>query len=300
MALAPVVTGCGFGGSGEEGVESSAGATTTLGAAVTERDSTEFVLAPGEGLAEAKRNLALILGVATAGMRLSASAPAAPGADAVIEWETGSAEVDSMAGRVYLVSANQAQVDPRQLYMTEPRLTVAARRMPAALGWEDGMLAALGFKQEQPGALSSVTGLFCLTWSRYGAEGALEDGFVEVYVDGRAGSLVSFSLSLGSEGPDVAGALGAKDAVDIAETYIYLKTKDPDIPMAGDGSLILLQKSVAQELKVVEDRKITRGEPLLTWVISLTGAVEGKTVGGTVYINAMTGEVLYYEASSDE
>jgi len=35
-------------------------------------------------------------------------------------------------------------------------------------------------------------------------------------------------------------------------------------------------------------------------VISLSGLVGDETVGGTVYVDATTGEVLAYEALSDE
>lgn len=260
----------------------------------------ESALEPGEALAAVKQDLERLLGLPADRIVVSTLAPASAGADMVLLWTSGKAEVDSATGRIYLLSVDRAYVDPRRSTMSEVQLEYEAKPVPGALGWPDSMLAGLGFRQEGGGSISEDTHLFALQWQQYDSQGVVEDGFVDVYVDSRTGDLVSFSVSLGSGRPDIAGAISVNDAMDIAQTCIFLETDDPDIALMGDGSLILLGKTVSQELTIVEDKKITKGKPLLCWVIFLSGTVAGETVGGTVYIDATTGEVLSYQPLSAE
>ena len=44
----------------------------------------------------------------------------------------------------------------------------------------------------------------------------------------------------------------------IVQTQIYLRPAKPKIALAGDGSLILLNRTVTEELKVVDDRRSWR------------------------------------------
>lgn len=259
-----------------------------------------LALGPGEGLADAEERLLQVLGLQPDDLRVSDLAPGARGADTVLIWAAGKAEVDSATGRVFLVSMNRPEVDPGRSFMSEVQLKHEAGKIPGLLGWGDGMLLGMGFRQDQPGTVSAEAGLFTLVWVQYAGERTDTDGRVEVHVDARSGQLAGFSVSLASDRPDVEGALGASDALDIAETQIFLKTKTPAIPLTGDGSLILMNRQLSQELQVVKDRKITKDKPVLTWVISLSGTVENTTVGGTVYVDAMTGEVLSYQPLSEE
>ena len=198
------------------------------------------------------------------------------------------------------MAMNRPDFDPGRSFLGDVQLKHEAGKIPGLLGWGEGMLSGMGFRQDQPGTLTPDTGLYTLVWVQYAGERSATDGRVEVHVDARSGELAGFTVTLAGDRPDVEGALGASDALDIAETHIFLKTKTPAIPLMGDGSLILINRQLSQELMVLKDRKITKDKPVLTWVISLSGTVENEIVGGTVYVDAMTGEVLAYQPLSEE
>ncbi|MBN1631614.1 MAG: hypothetical protein JW990_17815 [Thermoleophilia bacterium] len=296
VALVLSAAGCGDGSPGTEDPDAAQGSTTTTTVYVAPLDG---VLEAGDGLAAAKQGLVQVLGLATADLRVSTLVPRSPGADAVVVWTAGRAEIDSATGRVYFLSTEIPHVDPRRALMSDTLLKCKAEKVPALLGWGDGTLHGLGFRQVQAGAISPDTDLYTLVWDQYAGDGSVTDGSIEIRLDPRSGETAWFSLWPAAEGPEIAGALGAADAMSIAETHIFLQTKTA-IPLAGDGSLILMGKKVSQELKMVKDRKITRDKQVLTWVISLSGLVGDEAVGGTVYVDATTGEVLAYEALSDE
>jgi hypothetical protein len=298
VTLATITAGCGCGSPGGAGTGEAGGSTTTTTATAVGSD--EMALEPGEGLADAEQSLTQVLGLAAGDVRASKLVPGSAGADTVLIWAAGKAEVDSATGRVFLVAMNRPQVDPLLPFLSDMLLKHEAGKIPGLLGWGDGMLMGMGFRQEQPGVLATDTGLFTLVWSQYAGDGSSTEGRVEVRVDARSGQLAGFSVTPAGDSPGIEGALSASDAMDIAETHIFLKTKDPEIPLMGDGSLILMDKQVSQELKVVQDRKITKGKQVLTWVIFLSGTVENETVGGTVYVDAMTGAVLSYQPLSEE
>lgn len=294
------LTGCGCSGTaGVSSTSSDASTTTSISAAAETGEDGAVILTQG-GLSAAKDALAGLFDLTMDEIGISARVPASAGADTVLVWAAGQADVDGVSGRIYSVAVDRPFVDTRWPALADVRLRYLAGRMPAQLGWGEDMLAGLGFRQEQPGALLADQDIYVLTWAQYDGAGSPADGVAEVQLDSRTGDLVGFTMFLGSEAPDISGALSAAEAMAIAETHIFLETDDLKIPLTDDGSLVLLGKSLSQELKTLEDGKITRGKPLLTWVISLTGTVDGKTVGGTVYIDATTGRVLAYERLADE
>lgn len=248
-----------------------------------------------ELLRRAQLALAGAMGVEVADMHIAAVSADAPGANAVIAWEGGRAEVDDSTGRVYSAIAEQRQPNALLPLLTEERLEMEALGIVRDLGWTDGTLAGLGFKQHAPGTLAEDTGLYTITWGQFDEKGKTEDGFIVMELEGRTGRLVGFSVWLGSDAPEIAGTISEADALVIAQTQIYLHTDKPKIPLAGDGSLILLNRSSSQELRQIEDSKIVK-EPTLCWEVTITGTVNLQVVGGTVYIDARTGEVKKYQA----
>lgn len=248
-----------------------------------------------ELLLRAQLALAAATGVEVADMHIAAAGAEAPGANVVIEWSGGRAEVDDSTGRVYSVLAEQRQSNALLPFLTEERLEMEALGMVRDLGWTDGTLAGLGFKQHSPGTLAEDTGLYTITWGEFDEKGKTKDGFIVMELEGRTGRLVGLSIWLGSDAPEIAGTISEAEALVIAQTQIYLHTDKPKIPLAGDGSLILLNRSSSQELRQIEDSKIVE-EPTLCWVVTITGTVNLQVVGGTVYIDARTGEVKKYQA----
>jgi len=306
IVLAFVVTatlpagGCGNGGSGETDAADGDSSTTTVAGTVSGRNEAAAVLSPGDGLGEAKQRLALVLGLTTEEISVSSLPPESAGTDTVLVFETGRAEIDSATGRVHVVDTDQASPDPRSSPESEVHLAYTAGRIPGTLGWDEDMLTGMGFQQAGEGSISADSSLFSRTWEQYEADGAPTGGFIEVYLDAHTARLISFSVYLAGEVPDISGVIGATDAMAIAQTEIFLKTSSPRIPMTVDGSLILLGKTVSRELKVVEDTKITRGEQVLAWVIFVKGTVGDAMVGGTVYIDAMSGRILAYQPLPEE
>jgi hypothetical protein len=300
--LGVAAPGCGDSGTGGPG--SLDGSATTLNGTATgggtESVSTATTQMPGDSLDDAKMSLALVFGVAEADIQVTSKTPGSPNADFVLEWQGGQAEVDSTTGRVYLVSGELSAGGSYVPFLSEARLVTEARRIMNGLGWTDTMLGSVGFQQERPGTLTEGTGLYTVAWAQYDSEGIPMDGAAELRVDGRTGGLVYLSVSPGVGGPDLAGALTEADALAIAQTEIYLKTKEPKISLAGDGSLILLNRSVTEQLTIIDDREMTGGKPLDVWVITLTGTSSGVMVGGTTYIDAATGDVLKYVPYEEE
>ncbi|OFW61642.1 MAG: hypothetical protein A2133_04665 [Actinobacteria bacterium RBG_16_64_13] len=300
LVAALVMAGLGCSGSGGGGTGSTSSSVATDATGTVGASTTLASVVPGEHLRDAKASLAAIVGVPATDLKISGVSKESLDADVALEWGGGKAEVDSSTGRIYLVSVTSARASSFAPFMPAAQLEGKARRMVAGLGWTSDMLAGMGFKQERTGVLSEGAGIYTTTWNAHDSEGAPLDGFAEVVLDGRTGGLVRFSLSRGSQGTAVAGAIGEHEALAIAQTCIYLKSDEVKIPLAGDGSLILLDKSVSEEIKMLTDRQITGGDPLLAWVITITGRVGDKNVGGTVYIDASTGKVLEYVAAPAE
>ena len=265
--------------------------------AVTEGPAAPSGAATGvseQGLRDAELTLARALGIDAKGMSRSAATPSSPQADAELGWAGGTAEVDSSTGRIYSVAVQRAAGPMVGQSFSEEGLKYQALQMAANLGWTQGMLDSLGFRQEHPGVLSGDGSVFSLTWSQYDDKGLRNDGQVNVRLDARTAELVSLSVSLGSQGLSIAGSISESEAIGVAQTVIFLRTLKPKLALAGDGSLILVGKSVSEKLSIVNDHKITKDKPVLMWVITITGTVDSELVGGTVYIDAKTGAAVGY------
>jgi len=251
--------------------------------------------ASSENLRSIEQSLGGLVGVDPATMQVTQAAPESPSADTVIQWAGGSAEVDGKTGLVYEVSAERAATSSSEEAMTLDLLRSRAFVVMDQLGWTQGTLAGLGFKQEQPGTLAGGAGLYTISWAQYQGDGTRNDGSIVLALEGHTGQLVQLSVWLGSKAPVIEGAIPEAVALQVAQAQIYLNTDKPKISLAGDGSLILIGRKVVEELKVIDDADITGETPRLCWVITVTGKVGQQTVGGTVYLDALTGEVLDYQ-----
>lgn len=294
--------GCSLTGSGPTDTTLSGGTTTVATGGTTTvatgRTATT-TLAGGqtstEALLRAELALADVTGVEVSTMHIAAGEPGSPGADVVLEWEGGRAEVDGSTGTVYAASMTQSATSASSESLAKDRLDREARQLVRDLGWTDGTLAGLGFKQVEPATLAEDTGIYTIAWTELDDKGKAQDGSIVLKMDGRTARLVEFSAWLGNDAPDIAGVISEADALRIAQTTIYLQTDKPKLSVAGDGSLILINRAVSEELKTVKDAKIV-AKPTLCWVVTILGTVDLQLVGGTVYLDAETGGVLKYEA----
>lgn len=289
LAIAVLTAGCSLSAAAGTGTTSTSEEVATGPAAA--RSAAEAVRA-------VKQALAGFVATDPAEMKVVEAIPSSPMADTVLEWTGGKAELDSRTGVVYAVSTEPLATVGAQGLLTEDRLRFEAVTMAGALGWTEGALQGLGFRQEQSPSLGSAD-IYTITWTQYDAKGAQREGSLVLTLDGKTAGLVSLSALVGSDAHEVAGAITEAQAMQIAQTQIYLNypvTAKPKLSLAGDGSLILLNRRVTEQLKVVDDSKIVGDNPRLCWVMTVLGTVGTQTVGGTVYLDAANGEVLKYEA----
>jgi hypothetical protein len=267
-----------------------AGGTTSTSEQATSPAATRSA---EEAVHKVEQALAGFVGVDPADIKVSGTATSSPSADTVVEWTGGKAELDSRTAIVYAVTTGQPAAGGGQP-LSEDRLRYEAVTVAAALGWSEGALQSLGFK-EQPGTLAG-SGVYTMTWKQYDAKGAQLDGSVVLSLDDSTAALVNFSAWPGSVSSDIAGAIPEAQAMQIAETQIYLRTDQPKLSLDGNGSVILLNRKVTEELKIVSDKTVVKNDPRLCWVITVLGTVGTQTVGGTTYLDAASGAVLKYEA----
>ena len=247
------------------------------------------------GLGQAKVALSRVLGIDAGIIRAQAGTPQSAEADVTLTWDGGTSEVDSATGIVYGVSLSKAPSGGSgQLLMVE-RLRYEAVGVLSQLGWTEGALAGFGFKEDGTGSLAEGSALYTSSWNRYDGKGVEQVGSIVLTLDARTAALVSFSASLGSDAANLAASVTEASALAIAQTEIYLRTTQPKLSLTGDGSLILLGRTMSEQLIVVKDSKITK-TPTLCWVIVIRGSVGQETVGATVYIDANTGKVVKYVA----
>ncbi len=287
IALGVVVfgAGCGTVATGGRGGTSTSAQSAAGVAAARNADQAVY---------ELEQSLARFVGIDPADIAVSDATPTSPIADTVIEWSGGKAEFDSRTAVVYAASAGRSTPVGAQP-LTLERLQFEANGMVAALGWTGGILEGLGLRQQGIGTVGE-SGVYTVSWAQYDAEGTPRDGLIVLTLDGATAALVSFSARPGSDVPGIAGAISDAQALQIAQTQIYLRTDKPKLTLAGDGSIIMLNRRVTEELKVIDDSKIVSDEPRLCWVLTVLGTVGTEIVGGTVYLDSATGEVLKYEA----
>jgi hypothetical protein len=277
-------------------LDSAATLGTDTGASTAGSTTTDPVVqVSGEGVRQAKTELAQALGISATDVEQSPTFPSSNQADLVLSWAGGTADVDSSTGRIYSVLVKQVAGNAATVSMTEEGLGYQALQMAAKLGWTKAMLDALGFRQEQQGTLLGDGSSYALTWTQYDEDGIRSGGRVEVELESRTAALLGFSVSLGPRGLNLAGSISQEQAMNIAQNEIYLKTSKPKLALAGDGTLLLSGMTESGVLRMVNDHKITKNKPVLMWVITILGTADSQPVGGVVYVNATSGAVASYQ-----
>lgn len=251
-----------------------------------------------DGLAVATDRLAAALGIPPGEFKENASVPRVEGADAVVEWAKGLAQIDSTTGRVLMLSQEAQEGDITAELRGYAELDRRATLLAELLGWDEAALAKEGFRPEESGLLSAVMCLYHKTWASYTSQGVRNNGLIEVKLDGRDGQLVSFHYFPGAGDPpvDTAEAISQEEAEAIAEKTIeevilqHIRT----LPAEDQAEASQLTwESRESELKITDAHAVTGGETKLIWVVGLLGKDgTGSPIAGTVYIDAMTGAVL--------
>jgi hypothetical protein len=179
------------------------GATSTTTGGVT---STSATGAAGAALDALKLEVLKALAdpaLKVADITASEEAPKTPDADLILEWPSGSAEVNTAQGRVYRLSFDRTppENEARQPGMDE----LEARSVEAvhALGWNDALLRSLGF----PGGDSiywifTPPDTYTWTWPNYGATSETVKGNSIQVVTDSLGRLRGFSIMVGGATPE--------------------------------------------------------------------------------------------------
>jgi hypothetical protein len=219
-------------------------------------------------------------GISLIDMQVSTQTPRSPEADVVLEWETGSAEVDSANGRVYLFSQELPEQQGSAPPLSDELLNLAALNCIGDFGWEPTLLAALGFSfASPPETTSETTGRY--TWRQHQYDNdtdTAQDGLIEISLDARTADIASFSFSQGSRGLDLSGVIDGDVATRLAANELGIRTD-----RGGSQSI---------DLEVVNDTSIAGGHPVLVWSIEMAGLGLEGPVTGHVLIDAKTGAVL--------
>jgi hypothetical protein len=245
-------------------------------------------------LRAAAQRLEAALGGIEGGLRESAAPPARPGADTVLEWQDGLAELSSSDGRVLLVTQTRQTVDPDAVLMSAAELDQKADDIVASLGWSQGDLEELRFRAEPGGVQLAGTAEYRKTWRSYTPEGIADTGLIDVRLDARNGALVFYAFVPGV----AAGSVDAKPAISEDQAIAVAEKTARDRIAAALGANDLAETVLEQkaaELRVTDARGVTGGAVKLVWRVEFEGlSPQGVVVGGTAFVDAMTCEVLEY------
>ena len=224
------------------------------------------------------------IGITLADMQVSTEPAESPHADVALEWEGGSAEVDTTGGRVYLFSHERPEGPGSAPLLDDEELEAKVWEYLYAFGWDDTLLGVLYFDRltsPPAGSVSESTGLYTWDWHESAFDtDPTEKGLIEIQLDARTGDLARFSVSPDTaDWLDLSGVISGDRAVKIARG---------ELGMRGDRA-----GSVGATLMMVGDPAITGGQALLTWYIQLEGTdPDDPFIAGDVYLDAQTGAVL--------
>ncbi len=159
------------------------------------------------------------------------------------------------------------------------------------MGWSEEALKDAGFRSQGDGVLFEDLSEYQRTWVGYTAQGVQTDGLIEIRLDAREGRVVSFlcHAGVGDVPVDLAAAIPQSRAEAIARAEIERTASQEGTASAAGYTL---KQSL---LKLTKAPALTGGETKLVWVMQLIGKdASGAPVGGTVYIDALSGQVLQH------
>lgn len=237
--------------------------------------------------------LGAALGIPPDSIVKDATTPVLAGADAVLKFPGGVAEVDTKTGRL-IALVNRGGLETGKLpFLSLSELDLRVTQFASQVGWNEQALKAAGFRPEGEGDLLEDMSEYQKEWVGYTSQGIRTDGLIEIRADARTGRVVSFLYhpGVGDVPVDASGAISESAAVDIGRTVVAQRASEQGGP-AVDG--YDLKQSL---LKLTAAPALTGGAPRLVWVIQLVGEdAAGSPLGGTVYIDALSGQVIQYLA----
>ena len=168
------------------------------------------------------------------------------------------------------------------------------------LGWDEAMLAAEGFTPEEPRILphGDAPTEYSKRWAGHDEQGLANQGMIDVALNVTNAELLHFFYNPGPRaGTHAAEAISRQEAIAIAKAHIGDSSQVPSGDTAPPGGsaattapLGVLVRSA--ELVHSDAPGITGGRDMLVWIVKLGGSQPTGEVRATVYVDALTGEVL--------
>lgn len=241
--------------------------------------------------------LQLALGVAPE--RLSfADEQMIPGADLSANWGNGIAAGDSATGRIVMVSQDGASAEPGARGLDALELEYAGDLAVSRLGWDEVALRDGNFVQEDSGIASEETNQYRKSWVGYTSSGVLNGARIDIWLDARDGTVLRFLVLPGVKDSqvDLTQAIDEERAIGIAEEAVRSKALELARSHAGQEEVDPARVDVKLRraaLTLTDAAAITGGTTMLVWRVEFQGTDQfGYSAGGTVYMDANTGEIL--------
>ena len=278
-------------GCGTRAAISGPGATTAIGEQATG--------SAGQGTASAISQIEALLGLPKGAVSRSTQPTPMLPSDITLTWDGGQAEVDNSGHVRWIIVDSDARHSAAQLSDSDLDQTVS--HVLEILGWDSKALAAEGFT---PGGAKNVDRgdaqtEYTKTWAGHDDQGVPNQGLIEVALDAASGNLLHFMYSPGPRAGATSPATVSKDdAIRIA------LNKVGDDPPGSPTTIDTLPGGstttgpplgiVVTNAEVVHSDApaVTGGKDMLVWIVKLGGYSRSGVVHATVYIDAVTGNVL--------
>ena len=237
------------------------------------------------------RQLESALGIGSGQVVATSAKPTLPGATVVLKWPGGTAEIDPQSGLIAAVQSRTSGVGPGPL-VNEGQLDSTADKCALEMGWKDETLKEAGFRPEESALLVDDMDQYRKTWVAYTSQGIQTDGLIEVRLDARDGSVFSYfsKPGMGDVQADLSAVISQETAQAIARAAI--EDCSPGEPIVTSSQVALA--TTVSKLMWFDAKAVTGGKQKLIWVIELVGRdPEGVVVGGSAYVDAMSGQVVF-------
>lgn len=300
LALGLVFSLCGCGSAGTPpgsatGAETGPTATSTL-----LPTPTSIPADPDVVIARAIHQLEAVLGLPDGAVTRSAEPPFLPGSEIALAWPGGGrTDLDLDTGCIVSIIPETLAGSSGELLSTT-ELDAAACRIAELLGWDDATLAAQGFTPEETEIMphGDAPPEYSKRWVGHDDQGFPNGGLVDVGLDATSGRLLRFMFHPGPRASlDASEAINEREAIQIAKDSIGDAAQIPTTsapPSEGATTTTLPPGVVVRSAELVhyDAPGITGGRDMLVWIVKLGGGTATGEVRATVYVDAISGEVL--------
>ena len=299
--VAVFVAGCG-GAVPASNASSLLPATTVTGEAAANSSTSEPVADPDAAIARAAARVEAVLGLPAGTVTASSEAPKLDDADVVLAWKgegTSRAWVDLDTGRILGIipgTVGDSSGEP----LSHAELERTALRVAEQLGWDEAALVAEGFTPEDPRILphGDAPTEYSRRWAGHDESGLPNQGLIDVALDVTNAELLHFFyIPRSRTALDATETINQEEAIAVAKGVIGDSSQVPTTDTAPPGESTMTTLPIGVVLRSAElvhsaAPGITGGRDMLVWIVKLGGSQATGEVRATVYIDALTGEVL--------